>query len=143
MVSAGIDGEHARAEVRQLRELIDVLRIELEEGRALLVTERQRLVAQQEAERHQAREDIEALRVQLETAVVERNAAVQEALARSADEVGQLKATLETLHYSLKAAHEDATDLRDESERAFRAEREQLYEIIAVLRVRLEKSDAG
>src|SRR6478672_1896775 len=99
MVNPGTDDDLglARAEVRQLRELIDVLRVELEESRARFVGERQRLVAQQESDRRQTREALEAMRVRLEVAVIERNAAVQEALARSADEVGQLKATVEAL----------------------------------------------
>jgi hypothetical protein len=50
---------------------------------------------------------------------------------------------VEALRSALSAAHADATQARDERERAFRGEREQLHEIIAALRARLELSDAG
>src|SRR6266849_4125463 len=130
MVSAGTDDDlgQARAEVRQLREMIDVLRIELEAGGERLVAERQRWAAEREADREQAREGIDALRVRLESAVVERNTAVQVALAQSVDVVAQLKATVEALRSALIGVHEDATKARDERERAFRAEREHLHE---------------
>ena len=68
---------------------------------------------------------------------------MQAVIAQSADELAQLKATVEALRSALIAAHEDATQARDEHERAFRAEREQLHEIITALRARLELSDAG
>jgi hypothetical protein len=144
-VSAGTDDDlgRARAEVRQLREMIDVLRTELEAAGEQLVMDRQRGAAEREAERRQAREGVNVLRERLESAFVERNAAVQAVIAQSADELAQLKATVEALRSALIAAHEDAAQARDERERAFRAERQQLHEIIATLRARLELSDAG
>ncbi len=134
---------NAPAEIRQLREMIDVLRAELEDGAARLLAERQRAVVQQEAIGEQARASIDAMRVGLEQEVVVRNAAVQAALVQSADEVAQLKATVEALRLALVTAREDTTAQREAGERAFRAERQQLHEMIAALRSRLEMSDAG
>jgi hypothetical protein len=143
MVSAETDEDLAvaRAEVRQLREMIDVLRGELEESEARLVAERRRAAARQELDRDHGRQGVDALRVQLEAAVIERNAAVQATLAQSADEIAQLKAMIEALRGALGDAHQDATTAREAQDRAFRAERGHLHEMIAALRERLETSN--
>jgi len=144
MVTPETDGDlaHARAEIRQLRETIDALRVELEDGEAMRFAERQRAAAEREADRERARESADALRKQLEISVVERNAAVQTALAQSSDEVAQLEAMVDKLRAALTVASEEATTLRDAGERAFRAEREELHETITVLRSHLETRDA-
>lgn len=134
---------YARTELRQLRETVEVLRIELEDAGRRLAQERQRATAEREAERERAREGMQAMRERLQEAVAEREDAVRAAFAQSADEVAQLKATVETLRASLVAAREEATALRDAGERAFRGERDELHETIAVLRARLEAADAG
>ncbi len=145
MVVAGTDQDLARAlsEMRQLRSTIDALRLALEECGSTLDAERRRAAAQQEADREQTRQGMEAMREQLDAAVIERREAVQAALAQSADEVAQLHATIEAMHRALAAERDDAAARRDTAERAFRAEREELHETIAVLRARLGGSDGA
>ncbi|MGD0044825.1 MAG: hypothetical protein ABSE84_31230, partial [Isosphaeraceae bacterium] len=94
MASAGTGGDRgqAGAEDSYLRSLVDQLRSELEEGAAVLASERQRWAVEREADRLQARDVVDALRVELESSVLERNAAVQAAAMQSADEVAQLRA---------------------------------------------------
>jgi hypothetical protein len=55
----------------------------------------------------------------------------------------QLKSTVAALRNALEAARTDAADATAASERAFRAEREQLLEMIWALRARLEAADVG
>ena len=73
MASAGTGGEHgqAGAEDSYLRSLVDQLRSELEEGAALLASERQRWAVEREADRLEARDVVDALRVELESSVLE------------------------------------------------------------------------
>jgi len=93
------------------------------------------------AEVRQLRETVEQLRTELEAAAVERNGAVHDALAQSADEVARLKESVAAMRAALETTRQDAADEREAHERAFRAEREQLHEIIRALRSRLEVSD--
>jgi hypothetical protein len=87
MASAGHDdGGRAGAPDSYLRSLVDQLRSDLEEGAALLASERQRWAVEREADRLQAREMVDALRVELESSVLERNAAVQAAAVQATDE---------------------------------------------------------
>ena len=135
-------GQH-QSETRHLRETIVALRTELEAASARLETERQRGAAQHEHDRARAAESIGALREQLEGAVVERNAAVQSALVQSADEVAQQQLTIVELRRTLEAERADAARDLGASERAARAERDHLQDIISALRVRLESTDGG
>jgi hypothetical protein len=95
------------------------------------------------AEVRQLRETVDELRAALEAAAVGRNAAVQNALAQSADEVARLKESVAAMRTALETTRREAADEREAIERAFRAEREQLHEIIGALRSRLEASDDG
>jgi hypothetical protein len=75
--------------------------------------------------------------------MLERAAAVQAAIAQSSEEVAHLKDTVTEMRYALVAARHDGLEARAAAERAFRDEREQLHNIIAALRARLEASDVA
>ena len=98
---------------------------------------------QHRSETRHLRETIGALREQLEAAIVERNAAVQAAFAQSADELAQQQQTIIELRRSVESERADAARAREAGERAARSERDQLQEIIAALRARLEPADGG
>jgi hypothetical protein len=139
MASAGTGGEHGQAGADSyLRSLVDQLRSELEEGAALLASERQRWRVDREADRLEARDVANALRVELESSVRERNAAVQAAAVQAADEVAQLKATIDELRSALESVQAEAKRERDLLDRRFREEREQLQGTISALRTRME-----
>jgi len=54
-----------------------------------------------------------------------------------------LKESVTAIRTALETTRQDAADEREAIERAFRAEREQLHEIIGALRSRLEASDVS
>ena len=130
-------------EVRHLREMIEVLRAELENLQLESDHAVQRAVADGGVENQQLKSTINVLRDELEKVRFDEKEHINQAVAAANDEIIQLKATINALRQDLEVQRLDNEEHARQTLSAANNEINQLRATVMALREQLEQHDAG